>query len=621
MSEKFLEFRGILASYADPRKGSPDGKPLPGASWDVGSPAFWDREAWDARLSRWSAEGYNAVVWLGPNEFGAACVGDHILLRHEEFPEARELPPEQSETIIAEMKWLFQQAKELGLRNFLYTLCIWVTPAFARAHEIDQPMPVSETVSKFHNGSYGPYVSPNCGVRNELTRKYTEAAFAEMARLYEDLDGFYAGIGECLPGERTSWFREAIAPGLRRCGRKPLVIAHQWQCTLDAYMTNVVRHDVYDNVWLGYHAYNSEQITDAKPYPGLVEWMETTDLPTVAAIYPANVSQMPFNSPRFAYEITKEMKKHANFRGFLYWEFSPKLSDLFRAALPYYASRTEPYADEPWLTQLEARVGDREGARHFLNAYNISGRIIPEMCALVFGGSDWTKRELRLPYDLLRHPHWATSPVRGQRLIPIGVYTQYAAASPGHRDRNGSEYHLPPYAQEAIWGSEGGSIYDILPNTHMRKVRDMGEACLREAELAMKTVRQPQREAGHIYNFMKAYQLLSKYYERKVAAGVAALIHMYSRQLNDRREAERLADEALQCYLETADFLQGTLDGIMRELRGQSMKEIAINIDLQKLVVLEREERDNLARIFDWDDATPTEAGLSKTATDTLRHA
>lgn len=180
-------------------------------------------------------------------------------------------------------------------------------------------------------------------------------------------------------------------------------------------MENVAPHEVYDNTWLGYHAYNSEQITDTKPYPGLVEWMETTGLPTVAAVYPANITQFPFNSPRFAYEMTREMKKHKNFKGFLYWEFSgEKMNPLFRKALAYYAATDEDYSDERWIDMLEGKFGCREAAGHFLNAYNISSKIIPEFCALTFGGSDWTKREVRVSYDFIKNPHWATSPVRGK---------------------------------------------------------------------------------------------------------------------------------------------------------------------------------------------------------------
>lgn len=58
------------------------------------------------------------------------------------------------------MQWLFRRAKELGMRNFLYTHFVWVTPAFAKYHGIDQPMEVSETVSRFHNEPYGGAVRP-----------------------------------------------------------------------------------------------------------------------------------------------------------------------------------------------------------------------------------------------------------------------------------------------------------------------------------------------------------------------------------------------------------------------------------------------------------------------------
>ena len=97
-------------------------------------------------------------------------------------------------------------------------------------------------------------------------------------------------------------------------------------------------------------------------------------------------------------EITREMKRTENFVGYLYWEFSgPLLSPLFRKALARYSASDEPYNDEPWLDLLAQQYGDRRAAQHFVNAYNISGRILPEMCALVYHGGDVLKRELRLP--------------------------------------------------------------------------------------------------------------------------------------------------------------------------------------------------------------------------------
>lgn len=604
-----LDFRGILAVYGHPRRGVDSN--------------FWDCARWADRLRGWGGEGYNAVVWLGPNEFGAAAQGaDHLILRHVEFPEARELPAEENERIISQMKWLFRTAREHGLANYLYTHFVWVTPAFARAHGIDQPMPVSPTVSKFHNQPYGPAVYRNCGVVNEDTKRYTGAIFAECTSLYEDLDGFYMDVGECLPGEKTSFYRDAVASGLRRCGRRPRVIALQWQCTMEHFLQNVRPPEVYDHLWLAYHAYNSEQITDAKPYPGLVEWMETTDLPTVAAIYPANIQRFPFNSPRFAFDIIREMKKHGNFRGFLYWEFSPPgLSALFRKALPLYARSADLYREEHWTGLLAEEFGNEESARHFLNAYNISGRIIPEMCALVFGGSDWTKRELRIPFHLLRHSHWATSPARGRRLVPIGVYSQYAAAKPEtFRNRNGSEYNLPPlYQQEAVWGSEGGSSYDVIPPVHMAAVRAMGEAAHRAAEQGLRAAVN-RVAADRAYAWMEGYRRLSAYYELKVNAAVAALMHMQGRREDDREEALTLGDRALAAYLELARYFQGTLNPLYLELTGQALSESAFNQPLDELVALERGDREKLAEIFNWTFAGQN-ASVSEAASATLRHS
>ncbi|MHB9035389.1 MAG: hypothetical protein ACYC64_01890 [Armatimonadota bacterium] len=562
--DRELDFRAMLAVYHDPRTESD----------------FWDKKLWKSRMANWSKEGYRSLIWLGPNELGAnALGGGQVLLRLDEFPEAKELSSEQSERIIAQMKWLLRTAKEAGLDNFLYTHSVWVTPAFAKAHEIYGPMPESDTVSYFHNHQYGPAVYPECGVVNDDTKRYTSGVFAEFAQLYQDLDGFYTDIGECLPGDKAAFFRDAIAPGLRRCGRKPKIVALQWQVSLDSYLKNVAPKSVYDNVWLGFHGWNSEMITDARPYPGLVAWMESTELPTVAIVYPANVTQFPFNSPKLAYEITQEMKKLKDFHGFVYWEFSrPELSPLFRKALGYYGKNPEPYSDERWVKELIGNFGDKNAAKHFLNAYNVSGRIIPEMCALVYGGSDWTKRELRIKYDLIRSSHWLTSPARGVMLIPIGVYAR-------------GEYV----------GSQGGSIDDITPFDHMNKVKSMGEECLHEAEEAMKTVpKEHMLEAQRAYDWMKGYQMLSKYYERKVAAGVYAMKYAHGRNAADKQQAEKAADEALAVYLEAADFWQKHLTPIMMEIYGQPMHELIGNLTIDQLIESERSDRQQIGQIFNW---------------------
>jgi hypothetical protein len=589
-----LAFRAILANYDDPRqrKQSRDN--------------FWDKEAWDQRLRQWSGDGFNAIVWWGYNELQN---GRHALIRFEELPEAREVPADENEQIIQQMKWLFGRAKSLGMQNFLYPILIAYTNAYSKAHGLDKPMATSPTVSNFHTVGYGgggAGAQFDVGVRNDATRKFIESAFAEMIKTYDDLDGFYGPMGEAVPGDKSTYFQEAVLPGLNRSGRKPLYIIHQWQVPLNEWVQNILPY--YDNKWLGFHAYNAEHITDAKPVPGLVEWAETVGLPTVAALWPANINWLPFNSPRFAWHITQEMKKTANFKGFVYWPSSAE-DLLFRKSLARSA-RGESYSEEPSLALLEEKYGDREAARHFLRAYDISGRIIPELSALIWQpGNDF---EARLPYSDLtynRPSSWTTSRVRGLPLLPIWHYAYWAAKNPkAYKNRNGSEWQTArDFSQQMAWGTE--EDYDILPSTHMRKVRSMGEACSREAEQGRISVRKNKEQAQALSYFMQAYQFLSRYWETKVAAAVAAQIYGHSHNAEDKAEAERLADEVVASYSQAATFLHEKVDPIFKASRGTTMK-IEIwkwgpqvthrEVELPELIETEKEERTKLAQIFQW---------------------
>ena len=83
-----------------------------------------------------------------------------------------------------------------------------------------------------------------------------------------------------------------------------------------------------------------------------------------------------------------------------------------------------------------------------------------------------------------------TSPARGGRLVPIKQYVEFVAKYPkDFRDINGSEPNRYPYYQESIWNSEGGSVFNVTPEAHMKKIKQMGIECFNEAENAMKFVK------------------------------------------------------------------------------------------------------------------------------------
>ena len=280
---RVLEFRAMVAGYPAVR-----------------DPGFWDRASWERRMSAWSEEGFETLVSYGPNELTS---GENVLARHGEFPEAAELVPPDRERIAEHFRWLFRTARELGLRSLLLTQHVFYTGALGRAHGLDA-LPASPSVGRWHADGYPDFwrggVTRNCGVWNETTRACVESLYAELPGLYPDLAGFYGFLGEPVPGERARIFAEAIAPGLARSGRRPLFVANQWQVPLESYLRHVADPAVYDHTWLGFHGYNSETLTDAKPYPAVVSWSEATGLPTVLDVYPGNCLVFPLNSPRAA---------------------------------------------------------------------------------------------------------------------------------------------------------------------------------------------------------------------------------------------------------------------------------------------------------------------------------
>ena len=85
-----------------------------------------------------------------------------------------------------------------------------------------------------------------------------------------------------------------------------------------------------------------------------------------------------------------------------------------------------------------------------------------------------------------------------------------------------------------------------------------------------------------------------------MTAATAALVYSYSHRADDRAEAERLADLAASSYLEAASFMQEQLDPIVRRVYGRPISEAYSGPKIPELIVAEKQEREDLPRIFGW---------------------
>jgi len=560
---------------------------------------FWQKAHWDRVLRGWAAEGYNYVLyWVEPWNKHA---WQTFLIRHAEHPEARELTAEQSDKLVKHVAWIFGRAHELGLKNLLFSYFIVTTPAFAKAHGMDRELPVSASVDFRHNLKDMGY---HFGVRNEATRKFTEAAIAELFKTYKDLDGLYGAMGEAVPGKRSTWYREAVVPGLKRSGRNPLFLAASWMQPLDDFLEDMAPKKVYGNTWLAVHS-NAEVFTDAKLYPTYARWLERADVPAVVEVMHHNFEAgFPFNSPRLAWEVTHECRRFEHCDGVLAWFSRDHPDYLMRRALAYYARNDVPYSDEPWLKVLEERYGDRDAARHFLRAYDASARITPEVGALAWVPHDLSvSRQLRLPYWYWTEAdaRWSyhASPARGGVLLPPRYYAKVVAQfGEQFRDNSGADgtkNRDHPGAQELMWGL---GDYPVTPEAHMRNVRRLGRECLNEAEQALRKVKKNKEEATTVYNYMKAYKLLTDYYERKVLAATSALIWSFGGPESSKREAEKFADEAVERYEVAINFIWEAIDRKTGKIKGKWLDGKALT--LPELIEREKRERESLPVLFAW---------------------
>ena len=100
---------------------------------------------------------------------------------------------------------------------------------------------------------------------------------------------------------------------------------------------------------------------------------------------------------------------------------------------------------------------------------------------------------------------------------------------------------------------------------------------------------------------MKAYMLLSRYYERKVLAAIYALVHLKGGRAADREKAEGLTDEAVQAYVEAANFMLETLDEDVKKYMGRPIGSGGWQYaNLPQQIVNEKNDRQRMPEIFRW---------------------
>lgn len=162
---------------------------------------------WKAFLDMMVANRFNSLsVWnLHPYTY---------MIKPANFPEASPWNDKEMKEWEALFHAIFRMAKERAIDTYVVPFNIFVTPEFAKAHNV-----------AMDNLRHDFFVR---GDTSEIVKRYTRECVTQLLNEYPDLTGIGLTLGEGMAGmtpqQREIWMRETIITGMRNANRKSKLI-------------------------------------------------------------------------------------------------------------------------------------------------------------------------------------------------------------------------------------------------------------------------------------------------------------------------------------------------------------------------------------------------------------
>ena len=162
-----------------------------------------DLNYWKAFLDMMVENRFNSLtLWnLHPYTF---------MIKPKNFPEASPFNDAQLKEWQTLFHGIFRMAKERALDTYIIPFNIFVSPEFAKAHNVNMD-----------NLQHDFFVK---GDTSELVKRYTRECVMQMLQEYPEITGMGLTLGEGMggmsPEEREDWMNQTIIEGMRMSGRK-----------------------------------------------------------------------------------------------------------------------------------------------------------------------------------------------------------------------------------------------------------------------------------------------------------------------------------------------------------------------------------------------------------------
>lgn len=168
-----------------------------------------DLKFWEAFLDQMAENRFNVLSLWGLHPFT-------LMVRPKNFPEACGFNDGELADWQRFWKTLFRMAKERGIETHIVNWNIFVSPEFARAHNVAK---YSIDWSYFGEGD-----------TSELVKRYTRECVTQVIDEYEDLAGLGITHGERMggmtPEERQQWFLDTFIAGMK-AAKRPVKFIHR----------------------------------------------------------------------------------------------------------------------------------------------------------------------------------------------------------------------------------------------------------------------------------------------------------------------------------------------------------------------------------------------------------
>ncbi|MEM1107998.1 MAG: hypothetical protein AAGH99_04825 [Planctomycetota bacterium] len=179
-----------------------------------------DLTYWEAFLDMMAENRFNALSLWSLHPFT-------YMVRPEAFPESYSSISEAEHAEWREFYTeLFKMAKDRGIETYVVWWTIFVSPDFAKAHDVAD--------YSINLEFYGQ------GENNELVDRYNRTCVTELINDYPDLTGVGVSLGERIfhlnPAERQEWIVDNVVAGIREADR-PVKFIHRAPFTGDAQVT------------------------------------------------------------------------------------------------------------------------------------------------------------------------------------------------------------------------------------------------------------------------------------------------------------------------------------------------------------------------------------------------